>query len=177
MKLNGFLGVNFGSTKENVKARLLSRPECILDEDNSDDNALFFNGIKFAGRETLFIMFMFYENGFANATVLIKPKLEAHTISLYSEIKGEINEKYFVSQEDYEIYESPYEKDDGYVETAISVGKATFSCYWTFKDEDNIEDYISLRINEDLNIVLTYENSYLMEQLVKKNKAMDSLDY
>lgn len=176
MKLNGFLGIDFGSTQEIVIEKLLTRTGCVLDHDNSDENALFFNGLRFAGRETLFVMVRFYENSFAKASVFIRPKLEAHTINWYLEIKEEINAKYFISQEDYEIYESPYEKDDGYVETAISLGKAKFSCFWAFKD-NNVEDYISVRINEDMHIVLSYENGHLMELLVSKNKAQDNLDY
>lgn len=88
-----FLGIKFGTSLGAVKETISGKPNCVFDTDNSDDNQLFFEGIKFAGRETLFISFKFIDDKFHTAYVLIRPNLESHTIDLYNEIKDEINEK------------------------------------------------------------------------------------
>jgi hypothetical protein len=175
--LESFLGIPFGTPGDDAKRILEQKPNCSFDDVNSDNDILFFNGIKFAGRETTFIVLYLFENKFSKASVFIKPKLEAQTIALYQEIKSEINSKYFISKKDYENYSSPYEKDDGHTETAISLGKASFSCFWSFKNDTQEDDYISLCINENMSITISYENGYLTGQRVKRDKENNMLDY
>lgn len=179
--LEAFLGIKFGSSLESVKEVMLAKPNCILDSENSDCNQLFFEGVKFAGREVLFISFKFIDDKFHTAYVLIRPKLESQTIDLYTEIKDEINTKYFITVEDYESYKTPYEKDDGYTETAIELGKASFSAYWKFKKltsvYDDLDNYITLGITEGLNIQICYQDGELINLAVEREKAKNSDDY
>ncbi|MCC8153882.1 MAG: hypothetical protein LIP01_06510, partial [Tannerellaceae bacterium] len=69
------------------------------------------------------------------------------------------------------------EKNDGCTETAISLGKANFSCFWNFGESTPTDDYISIDINEDFEISIAYENGELMTLLVEKEKAKNILDY
>jgi len=176
-KLESFLEIPFGASIEEAKQIIKMRSGSEFDEENSNLETLFFNGIRFGGRETIFTMLSFYEDKFSKASVYIKANLEAYTVSLYEEIKDEINSKYFVSTEDYETYKSPYEKNDGYTETAISIGKANFSCYWNFQNSNAMDDYVSVSINENMNIIISYENGFLIDLLVKERKANDISDY
>lgn len=178
LRLNGFLGVEFGSSKETAKEILLSRKGCVLDEVNSSDTALFFDDMKFAGRETSNVMLLFVDDKFAKAAVYIKPKLDAYVLEVYREIKNELNSKYFVTDDDFENYQQPYEENDGYLETGISLGKISISSFWSFVDANNgLEDFIALKISEDLEIVIHYEDGDLADEMVNKNNDANSLDY
>jgi hypothetical protein len=175
-KLEGFLGIKFGASTESVKDFMLAKPNCNLDLENSDNNQLFFEGAKFAGRDPLFILFKFVDNKFHTACVLIKPKLESQTIDLYNEIKDEINEKYYKTSEDYETYKYPYEKNDGHTETAIELGKASFSSYWKFNASSK-DNYIALSITEGLHIKISYQDGMLVQIAVERENAKNNDDY
>ncbi len=175
-QLEGFLGIKFGTSSEDVKDFMFTKPNCTIDLENSDNNQLFFEGAKFAGREPLFILFKFVDNKFHTACVLIKPKLESQTIDLYNEIKNEVNEKYYKTEEDYETYKYPYEKNDGHTETAIELGKATFSAFWKFNSSSD-ENYIALSITEGLHIKINYQDGSLVQIAVDREKAKNIDDY
>lgn len=175
--LNGFLGVEFSSSLEITKEKLNERFGLNLSDSNNDPNYLIYNSVTFGGRTTEYMILTFFEDKFSNASVYIKPNLESKVVETYKIIKEEINEKYFVSIDDYEFYEKPYEKDDGYTESAISLGKATFSSYWNFANSGYGMNCICVEINENLEIIITYQNSNLMEQIVNRNKRNNSLDY
>ena len=117
-KLNGFLGIPFGSTQELVIEKLIEK-NGTLDEENSNKDVLFVNGITFGGRQTEVLLLTFFESQFCKAVVLIKPKLESKVVETFKQIKNEINEKYYVSDKDFETYHPPYEQNDGYTELAI----------------------------------------------------------
>jgi hypothetical protein len=177
LKLNGFLSIDFGVSQEMVKEKFLRKTDGILDAENSDSETLFFNGANFAGRETELIFFLFFEDKFCKASVIIRPKLESKIVDVYEQIKDEINKKYYVSEAEYETYHYPFEKGDEMTETAISLGKAEFSCFWNFKNSDFLDNYISLTINENMYISIDYEDGELIKKLVDKKKQQDALDY
>lgn len=178
LRLNSFLGVEFGSSKEHIKEKLLNREGADFDNVNSTDDVLFFTGISFAGRQTTLIMLLLVNDKFCKSSVFIKPKLDAHIVAIYNEIKSELNSKYFITDLDYEIYDEPYERNDGYTESGISIAKINFSCYWKFIDEQGgKEDFISLRISEDLEIVINYEDGDLINELTTQVKNINSEDY
>lgn len=149
-----------------------------FDKENSTEEALFFNGLSFAGRQTTLIMLLFMNNKFCKSAVYIKPKLDAYAVDNYKEIKSELNLKYFVTEDDFELYDEPYEKNDGYTENGISVGKVSFSAYWKFHDANGgLDDFIVLKISEDFDIIINYEDGDLIEDLSNKVKSKNSEDY
>lgn len=176
-KLDGFLGIEFGSSLEIVKEKFANKTGIILESVDDENDALFCNGAKFAGRETEMMLFLFFDDQFCKGVVTIKPILESKVVDLYKQIRDEINVKYYISESDYEIYYDPYEKDDGYTESAISLGKAEFSCYWNFENSGMLDNYISIQVNENLQIKIGYENGELMDQFVKRSQEKNSLDY
>ena len=120
----------------------------------------------------------FVDNKFCKAAVYITPKLDAYVVQTYKEIKNEINSKYFVTNDDFEIYDEPYEKNDGYTESGIRNGKISFSSYWSFQDANNgLEDFIALKITDDLNIVINYEDGDLTEEMVNRIDDENISDY
>lgn len=177
--LEGFLGIKFGSSREEVKKSMLLRQDCKLDIQNSNENVLFFDNVNFGGRKTEYIIFKFVNNQFHTGAVVLKPELESKCIELYTKIKDELNEKYFVTDKDYENYKYPYEKGDGHAETAIAVGKAEFVSYWFFNQDTDgeIQNAISIQIKEDFNIVITYQDGKLITEAIKKQKESNFKDY
>lgn len=177
--LDGFFGMKFGSSMDSIKKVMLSKPGCKFDTKNSTDDCLIFDGLKFAGRDIGFMMFSFTNNKFHTSKVALISELESKTVDLYKEIKAELNEKYFTTKSDYEFYKSPYEKGDGYTESAIKLGKAEFSSYWEFKNpfsttEKNI---ISLVIKPSLTILIGYQDGILINEVVSKSKEKNFKDY
>ena len=178
LKLTSFLGIEFGSSKEISKEKLLSREGAIFDKENSSEDVLFFDGLKFGGRQTSYIFLMFVNNKFTKSSVIITPKLDAFAIDLYKEIKTEINSKYYKTEDDFEIFEEPYYENDGYTESGIRIGKITFSSYWKFTDQNGgKEDFISMRITEDMQIIINYEDGDLSEEMNNKISKENSEDY
>lgn len=179
--LDVFFGFRFGCSMDSIKKGMLMKPGCTIDSKNSNETRLVFDNVKFAGRDASFMSFSFINNKFHTGAVSIAPNLKSQIIDLYNEIKSELNEKYFVTKDDFEIYKSPYEKGDGYYETAIKLGKASFSSYWMFENpKSNKEDQkntISLKITETLNISIKYQDGILIDEAVDKSKAKNFKDY
>lgn len=177
--LDGFFGMKFGSSKESIKKIMLEKPGCNFDTKHSTEDILIFNGLKFAGRDIQFMLFSFTNNKFHTSRVVLVSELESKTVELYNEIKGELNEKYFTTKSDYEFYKSPYEKGDGYTESAIKLGKAEFSAFWKFKNPNSPEgqNIISLEINPSLSISLGYQDGVLIKEVVSKTKEKNYKDY
>lgn len=176
-KINGFLNISFGENKESTIEKIKER-NGIPDSQNSTNESLIFDNLKFAGRETTFTAFHFVNDKFCRAMVFLKANLESRTIDLYKQIKDEITEKYYITNQDYENYEYPYEQNDGHTETAISLGKASFSSFWKFKNsQGQQDDYISLKIDENFHVIVIYENGELMEKYENNKNQNNYQDY
>ncbi|MFC0426537.1 hypothetical protein [Chryseobacterium scophthalmum] len=103
-KINGFLNISFGENKQSTIEKIKER-NGILDLDNSTDDSLIFDNLKFAGRETIFSAFHFIDDEFCRAMVFLKANLESRTIELYQQIKEEITQKYYITNQDFENYQ------------------------------------------------------------------------
>ena len=178
LKLTSFLGIEFGATKEVAKEKLLAREGANFDEENSSEDALYFDGLKFGGRLTSYIFLLFINDKFAKSVVVFTPKLDAFAIDMYTEIKTEINSKYYTTKDDFEIYDEPYYKNDGYTESGIRNGNVSFSSYWSFPDQNGgKDDFIGMRLTEDMQIIINYEDGDLTEEMVNKITQDNSEDY
>jgi len=177
LRIYGFLNISFGENKDSVIKGIKER-NGVLDLQNSTEESLIFNNVNFAGREASFVAFHFINDHFCRAMVFLKANLETKTLDLYKDFKNEINERFYKTKQDYEIYETPFQQNDGYIDTAISLGKANFSSFWSFKnDQAKEEDFISLKINENFFIIITYENGYLMDKYESNRKKNNYQDY
>lgn len=169
--LNGFFGCKFGSNKQTIKSIMTSKTGSKIYSEN--DNSIIFTGVKFAGHKANVIIFQFINNKLHTAKVLLSSTYESGVIDLYNDIKNGINEKYYVTDDDYERYDEPYYKDDGYTISAIKLGKANFSAYWDFsnpksdKEEDN--NTISVEITQSLSVIISYQDGVLINEVIKKN--------
>ena len=178
--IDGFMGMKFGSSSDVVKKIMLDKPDCTLDKKNSTITRMVFDGIRFAGRKTLFVALSFIDDKLFNGSAYFKPDLESKTLDLYNEMREEINEKYYSTEFDFETYKSPYAKGDGHTEMAIKLGKANFAAFWTGKDPTTgvaDSNAISLEISESLFIVLNYQDGKLARLNTIKTKEKNSADY
>lgn len=174
--LDGFMGIKFGSSPDSVKRVVLSKPGAQLNTEQSDEHTLLFKGLKFAGREVVMIGFKFNDNQFYGAMVAVKINSSTKIFELYKEIKSELNEKYFITTNDYEEYEYPYKKGDGLTEQAIQKTKANIHAYWEFKNVGSKSNYITLSASGFF-IMLKYYNGALNTLAEKKEKAEKNKDY
>jgi hypothetical protein len=178
--LEGFLGVKFGSTIEEATKILSAKPGFKVNREFSKPDILAFTDAPFAGRKSFLICLAFVNNKFHTGFAIIAPNLESQLIELYNGIKEELNEKYFKTTSDFKSFKYPYEDGDGHEETAIKLGKASFSSFWNFKnpkgtnDENNI---ISLEITESMKVKLTYQDGILIHEQVDKAKKKNFQDY
>jgi hypothetical protein len=162
LHIDGLMGIKFGEIRQNVAKAIEAKGGKRLQPNNPDTTTVTYIDLNFAGRKTFLTVFKFYNNRFYTGFVLFKPDLETHAIEDFNDIKREISSKYYVTDKDFEQYKSPYEKNDGYTETAIKIGKAEFATFWKFKSLDNSEDdYIVLKIKPSMLIELMYQDGKL----------------
>lgn len=157
--LDGIMNIKFGSSLGVVKKEMLARPGCFLNAERSDSNYLFFDGVSFGGRETLFVSFKFYKNHFYTASVYIRPAFEQKLADLYTDLKTELETKYFKAK-DYP--------------------KVPLGLLWEFKNKnskENISNTIVLEVTETMNIKLTYQDGLLILPVLKAQKAKNNSDY
>ncbi|HEY6144040.1 MAG TPA: hypothetical protein VIV55_11555 [Flavobacterium sp.] len=158
LRLNNFLGIDFGVSPQSAKKKLLSRTGCIYDQENSTDDVLYFNGLTSDGLNKALIILFFENEKFCKSTMQIKPKNNTSVIQDYKKIKRELNSKYFITNNCLETYEKPYEENDGYTETGISLGKVIYKSHWSFPRAKGLsEDSVSLKISNDFTIIVNYE--------------------
>jgi hypothetical protein len=138
---------------------------------------LILEGLRFAGRPVSFIRVSFFRDQFHTASIYYKPSLDAKTQELFDNIKTELNGKYFVTNSDYRLFKSPYSDGDGYEMSAVRQGLGTISAYWIFDRPDGYQNVISLKIDEDLYVVLAYQDGCLIKEQIEADKAKNVRDY
>ena len=139
--LTGFLGIPFGSTKDQVISAMSAKTTI---KPFIGNNLISYKNIKFSGRDTEKIFFEFYQDYFYFSLVIIVPERN-RALETYYAIKEDYYTKYGTPSWDEEEYSSPFKKGDGYEETALFANKAEISAAWLF-DEDNAI-YIRLLYN------------------------------
>ncbi len=157
--LDGVMSIKFGSSIDVVKKAMLARPGCFINEKRSDSSYLFFDGVNFGEREALFVSFKFYKNKFYSASVYIRPAFEQKLADLYTDLKTELEAKYFKAK-DY--------------------SKVPLGLLWEFKNKnskENIFNSIVMEVTETMNIKLTYEDGLLILRVLKIQKAKSNSDY
>ena len=175
--LDNFWGIKFGSSVAETRKALLAKKTGTIDEKNSSETKIILDKPEFAGKIPLFVLFQFVDDKFHTAKVIFKPTLDARVFELYDSVKKDINDKYYKTEKDYKFFKSPYEDGDGYETTALKVGKATIAALWTFKQADGFENSVSLEIDENLLVTLSYQDEKLIKQAIEKQKNKNAKDY
>lgn len=166
--VTGFMKSVWGSTLQEVEQNNSGKGYVYMD---GFEDILAVSSVEFAGFDDCTIAWYFTSNQLFQGKVIYTPSLEARAMEEYDSFKSKIDSKYGLGER-YEFYDYPYEKGDGHWETAFKIGKGTLFSYWM----DNEENIITLKLDEDLNVTLTYQNSSLVEKAVEEKEAAESED-
>ena len=175
----GFLGISWGSSKEIFKESMLKREGVTFDETNSEENILIFDGGTFGGDSVAYITSFFFQNQLAKVLVVFKPKKQ-DVIPTYTQWVANLSGKYGKPTSAYKTFTTPYEEGDGYETQAIENGKADYSSYWLFKvaeKPDTQRNGMSLEIEDNLSIIISYEYAELFSHLLKQIKQENAKDF
>nr|DAK31195.1 MAG TPA: hypothetical protein [Caudoviricetes sp.] len=176
MELKGFLNLPFGCDKEAVIKEMEENRKAYFADHRSHDDFLIFERFEFANRKIEEACFSFVDDKMCRVTLSICENLSKNIrfiIDAYNQIKKEINNKYYVSENDYIKYTPPaYELDDfeKYHSAYIRSNLVEYACYWNFPSEYDEDNYIILRIMSDLSTQITYEHGHLNGERIKRKQ-------
>lgn len=173
--LDGFMGLKFG-TSRSVVADALKAKAGVIDLENSNEKVLVLKNFVFANRKSYFMIVLFFNNQMYRAAVVFKPSVEAKTVELFDELVAEISEVYGEGQV-YRNFKTPYKEGDGYEVTAIKTGHASYSAFWFVNSSEGRKNGISLTIDENASVTLTYEDGELTKKVVETQMAERAKDY
>lgn len=176
--VNEFLGIKFGSSKDDAKLVLLEREGVTLNEENSGADHLIFEGGSFAGRSVYFWRLGFVDDQLHTASVYIQEKENHHIIERYDELVSFYKEKYAAPDTTLRRFEYPYEEGDGFEEQALRLGKAHLTVLWAFPtDTPGVQNSVSIEIDDSLLLKISYQDGALIDKAIqrRKEKAKDDL--
>jgi len=172
--LTGFLGIPFGSTKDQVISAMSAKTTIkpVYGEDS-----IIYPNMKFAGKDTDEISFNFYQDYFYIAMVIVVPERN-RALETYYAIKEDYYTKYGTPRLDREEYSSPFKKGDGYEETALFANKAFIAAIWFFDEDNNI--FIELSYNNketrcEIGILYIEDKTFNKAKSIKKANNLDDL--
>lgn len=175
--LDGVFGMKFGMSQEEVKQIMLKRSDFPLNKIGNSKEAITYGAGKFAGRDIKILYLKFVDNKLSTIGFIYSIDLESEVVDTYQQIKRELVQKYGESELDIEDYSTPYEQGDGYTESAIRLGKATFLSKWTLGSSTNVDinNNIGLFISTGLSVMLLYQDGKLqkLESESDKEKALN----
>jgi len=174
MKLDGFLNIEFGSNREKV-AFEMSKKNAKFDKYNSYDERHRYDNFDFAGREVYEADFYFYEDKLCRVKVIFRGNFHSpyKLLETYEQMKNEINNKYYITENDYVKYTPPaYENDDFETTHIINIERELieYASYWNFQNASEFDNYITLKIDKDLRLVISYEDGQLYKKYLEKKK-------
>jgi len=172
--LTGFLGIAFGSTKDQVISAMSAKTTI---KPFIGNNLISYKDIKFSGRDAENIFFEFYQDYFYFSLVIIVPERN-RALETYYAIKKDYYTKYGTPHWDREEYSSAYKKGDGYEETALFANKANINADWLFDEGNNI--YIGLKYNNretrcEIGILYIEDKTFNKVQSIEKANNLDDL--
>ena len=172
--IDGFLGIKFGSSKATVITALKTKG-AILDKEDSKADELIFTNVKLGqrGAEALYVFFV--SDKVYAAAFDFKPDDRPTTVGYYSRLVDDINGVYG-SGKPYKHFKTPYEEGDGAEIVALQSGYAQMFTDWE-SGKNSIQVSIKHDNDDDLYILLRYEDGVLSEAANAKEKAKDKADY
>ncbi len=165
VKLNAGLGIEFGISRDSLIEEVLKKGGNISELEI--EHGVCVENLKFIGKKTEFVLFIFADDKLCKSAYYIKPELDPYIFDLYDEIKERIGNKYHKADKEFEYYKDPYFKGDGYEIQAISNGLGNIASYWFFKEKEN-KNILSLSVTTNIEIEILFENEILMNVLTNK---------
>ncbi len=177
------LGIKLGISRNEVKAIMKSnQPESVVYSEN--EISLSYDKTEWGAYKPLLLMFQFDEDKLHTVHVFISPEYCKDIFYTYDDVVDIINGRYYTTSKFTEHYKYPYTKSDKYKYTTILVKNdyVTMQSLWSFDTRNtpnNSEDdnNIMVTVTDDCNVKVTYQDGYLIDVAVAKEKAKQSKDY
>lgn len=170
-QLTGCMGVNFGSSTDQVKAIIGAKPGVEL-YTNTPETISYLNG-KWGSRNCVGSIFKFYQNQLHSIVILVEAPAKPQIMDLYNEIVNDLENKYGVSFIKSHNFKYPYEEGDGHEMTAIKGGYATIASYVTLADGNSM----AVSITESLSVKVEYQHAELIQKAIDVQKENNNKDY
>lgn len=162
----GFWGIEFGSSREEVKKAMSFKKEIKLALDFG--NSISYTGGSWGGENIAMLFFTFFNDKMISATISLRPVSKQYVLIVFDEMVEKLNTKYYKTKKIVRRYKPPFVAGDGYELLAIEEGYATISARWKFNDSE-IRTYVST----DLTVLVHYEDKEGV-QLWKNHLGKDS---
>lgn len=167
--IDGFLGIKFNSTREQV-INVAKLKGGISDPATTSKNQLGYKELSIAGRKAFRVTFQFHQNRFYQSFVFYVPDEDPQLYILYNEILKDLNEVYGVSEPQREFV-SPFKFGDGDEYVAIATGHAKISDTWIDTNTNcGIQLYIT---GKPYMIGLIYQNTKMYDEAKGNSKIND----
>jgi hypothetical protein len=111
--------------------------------------------------EKALVMTLFSERGGLEKMIVSFVTDDKNCLAFYREFKGELKARYGSTSADVEQYDAPYSDGGhvGYEQIAIKNGKGHINALWQRQDGGVDGGRISLSVEENLTVYLTYESA------------------
>ena len=160
-----FNGIPWGASKAVVKASLPAG--FTLDEAitaNYKNGDLYFTGKLL--NENSGVMALFDPNGKLVKVGVILYTKDQDARSRYASTQEMLISKYGKPTDKMEDYSAPYQKGDGYEDTALKLGKGVVLCTW----KDDAGTFLAEKISDTLTVLIQYEPSTWDAEYARRQK-------
>jgi hypothetical protein len=137
---------------------------------NTENGDLLFDGRLF--NQTTQVAAVMSKNGDLVKWVVMLLTPDNHAIDTYRDLREGLIKTYGPPHDDFEFYQTPYRKSDGYEVTAIKVGKGHLASYWS-KDSDG--SMLSIEVTEALNVYVGYESAAFHDENARRKAQQTSI--
>jgi len=171
--IDGFLGIKFGSSKEDVVTAIKARGGIL--SAGATDNWVYFTNVKLGPRLSDGLSILFVNNKMYQGGFYFKPDHDAEIIANYNAIINDISDVYGKGRSVAD-FKSPYTKGDGDEILAITSGNANI--FTDFKSDNNLlQIKITSTKDNDLFVVACYYDNTLLAEAEAKEKDKAKSDY
>jgi hypothetical protein len=171
--VDGFLGIKFGSSKEDVIAALKARGGVL--SDGATDSKIRFTNIKLGPRQSEALRIYFVDNKMCQGSFYFTSEHDSEVIPNYKALVNDISDVYGKGNS-ISDFKPPYKEGDGDEIQAIKAGEATI--YTDFKSDNNLLQVKIVSTKDyDLFIVASYYDNTLVAEAQAKEKEKAKSDY
>jgi hypothetical protein len=169
-KLNGFWGLNFYNTTEQVKEKVRARSGK-QPEEGSGPSIIGYKNCDFAGMKASYVQLMFHNDLLYGGDIIIQPG-KSDLLDVYQQLVSSLTAKYKTPQWENCLYSHVTQGD-------IKDGRTNTVCaYWSFPSSNKKEGPSRIIASIENNVIkISYRDGRIYDQLVPKSDTYLALDY
>lgn len=164
--VDGFSGIKFGSSKEEVKTAILAMGG-VFHPEFKHANAQNFSNVKFGDRVANMVFIRFLNNKAYEAMLIFSPTDLKTGIDDYNNMVEYITGIYGAPKT-LNLYKAPYKDGDGPAMTLVRAGFLEYNSFW-LEDNSTHPNGVSTTIDTDLNITVEFQDG-ILKQIAEKSK-------